>query len=213
MFSRISWSQKKDGLNSIPMYYISPNSCPALLNERKPSSQNLSGPVTLTKDQIVNAVALILIGMVRKIIFADALNALIPADAFVHPLNYSATILFTWLLAYAFAIYNDFAGYSSMVRGVSSLFGIELANNFNIPYLSRNFSEFWKSLAYQPFELVARLHIFSNFPSFTCKVGQPVSHIQPHCSSNSHHACQRSLARGFLEFTPMGSNARNISFA
>ena len=42
--------------------------------------------VTLTKDQIVNAIALILIGMVRKIIFADALNALIPADAFVHPL-------------------------------------------------------------------------------------------------------------------------------
>ena len=30
-----------------------------------------------------------------------------------------------------------------MVRGVSGLFGIELANNFNIPYLSRNFSEFW----------------------------------------------------------------------
>jgi D-alanyl-lipoteichoic acid acyltransferase DltB (MBOAT superfamily) len=103
----------------------------------------LDRPVTLTKDQIVNAIALILIGMVRKIIFADALNALIPADAFVHPLNYSATVLFTWLLAYAFAIYNDFAGYSSMVRGISSLFGIELANNFNIPYLSRNFSEFW----------------------------------------------------------------------
>ena len=97
----------------------------------------------LTNDQIARGFALIFIGFVRKRLFADALNAMIPADAFVHPLNYSAAILLSWLLAYAFAIYNDFAGYSSIVRGVSSLFGIELTNNFSVPYLSRSFSEFW----------------------------------------------------------------------
>ena len=48
-----------------------------------------------------------------------------------------------WLLAYAFAIYNDFAGYTAIVRGVSLWFGIELSPNFNLPYLSRNFTEFW----------------------------------------------------------------------
>jgi alginate O-acetyltransferase complex protein AlgI len=97
----------------------------------------------LTNDQILRGLALILIGLVRKRLFADALNAMIPADAFVNPLNYSAAILLSWLVAYAFAIYNDFAGYSSIVRGISSLFGIELTNNFNVPYLSRSFTEFW----------------------------------------------------------------------
>jgi alginate O-acetyltransferase complex protein AlgI len=97
----------------------------------------------LTSDQIVRGLGLIFIGCIRKRVFADALNAMIPADAFVHPLDYSAAILLSWLVAYAFAIYNDFAGYSSIVRGVSSLFGIELTNNFNVPYLSRSFTEFW----------------------------------------------------------------------
>jgi alginate O-acetyltransferase complex protein AlgI len=79
---------------------------------------------SLTNSQIGRAFALIFVGLIRKRLFADSLNAMIPADAFVHPLNYSASILFSWLVAYAFALYNDFAGYSSIVRGVSSLFGI-----------------------------------------------------------------------------------------
>jgi D-alanyl-lipoteichoic acid acyltransferase DltB (MBOAT superfamily) len=49
-----------------------------------------------------------------------------------------------YLLAYAFVIYNDFAGYTSIVRGVSGFFGIELTNNFKLPYFSRSISEFWE---------------------------------------------------------------------
>jgi len=103
----------------------------------------VNAPASLTKQQMIRALALIFLGLVRKRLFADALNAMIPMEAFVHPLNYSAPILLSFLVAYAFAIYNDFAGYSTIVRGVSSLFGIELINNFNIPYLSRSFTEFW----------------------------------------------------------------------
>jgi alginate O-acetyltransferase complex protein AlgI len=47
-------------------------------------------------------------------------------------------------MIYAFALYNDFAGYTNIVRGVSGLFGIELSANFQTPYFSRNFTEFWK---------------------------------------------------------------------
>lgn len=48
-----------------------------------------------------------------------------------------------WLTIYAFALYNDFAGYTSIVRGISGLFGIELSPNFDTPYFSKSFSEFW----------------------------------------------------------------------
>jgi D-alanyl-lipoteichoic acid acyltransferase DltB (MBOAT superfamily) len=87
--------------------------------------------------------ALIAVGLVRKLVIADPLSAMIPADAFLKPAQYPAPLLVLWLLVYAFSLYNDFAGYSSLVRGISGFFGIELTNNFNIPYFSRSFSEFW----------------------------------------------------------------------
>ena len=87
--------------------------------------------------------ALILVGLIRKILFADTLNAMIPKDAFQHPSAYASPLLAIWLLAYAFAIYNDFAGYTNIVRGISGLIGIEITNNFNFPYFARSFPEFW----------------------------------------------------------------------
>ena len=87
--------------------------------------------------------SLIVIGLLRKLVFANPLFSLIPADAFTAPANYAGQHLVLYLLAYAFALFNDFAGYTSIVRGISLWFGIELTNNFNLPYFSRNFTEFW----------------------------------------------------------------------
>ena len=87
---------------------------------------------------------LIVVGLVRKLILADMLFSIIPADIFKTPGSYVGQDLALYLLAYAFVIYNDFAGYTSIVRGVSGFFGIELINNFKLPYFSRNFTEFWE---------------------------------------------------------------------
>jgi D-alanyl-lipoteichoic acid acyltransferase DltB (MBOAT superfamily) len=48
-----------------------------------------------------------------------------------------------YVLAFGFYLFNDFAGYTSIVRGVSGLLGIELSANFLTPYFSRSFTEFW----------------------------------------------------------------------
>jgi alginate O-acetyltransferase complex protein AlgI len=50
-----------------------------------------------------------------------------------------------WCLAlgYGFQLFFNFAGYTHIVVGVARLFGIQLAENFNLPYLSRSPSEFW----------------------------------------------------------------------
>lgn len=87
---------------------------------------------------------LILQGLFRKIVIADVLLLMLPANIFEEPKRYSAPELAIWLLAYAFALYNDFAGYTKLVRGLSGLLGIELTANFNVPYFSRNFTEFWQ---------------------------------------------------------------------
>ena len=47
--------------------------------------------------------------------------------------------------AFGLQIYGDFSGYSDIARGSSRLMGIELLNNFQQPYLSRNITEFWRT--------------------------------------------------------------------
>ena len=104
----------------------------------------LAAPRLVDKRVIANSTLLIFIGMVRKLLIADILAATILSDVFEIPAKYTAPELMIWLLIYAFSLYNDFAGYTDIVRGISGLFGIELSPNFRTPYFSRSFSEFWQ---------------------------------------------------------------------
>ena len=93
----------------------------------------------LNPEHLKQAAGLLVLGLIRKIFIADNLFALIPEGVFW---NQQAGLI-TWILAYSFALYNDFAGYTNLMRGVSLLFGIELSRNFNLPFFARNFTEFW----------------------------------------------------------------------
>jgi len=55
----------------------------------------------------------------------------------------SGTDAWCMILAYAFQLYFSFCGYSHIVIGAARLFGIELHENFNRPYLSTTISVFW----------------------------------------------------------------------
>lgn len=117
----------------------------------------LSGPIEraraflpkLAQDRIVDngwverGVALLTIGAFRKLVVADTIAGLLPAGVFEKPLDYTAAELLFWLLLQTTVIYNDFAGYTDMVRGVSCFFGIELSRNFINPMFSRSFAEAW----------------------------------------------------------------------
>ncbi|HEY4135964.1 MAG TPA: MBOAT family O-acyltransferase [Alphaproteobacteria bacterium] len=47
------------------------------------------------------------------------------------------------LFGYSMQIFADFAGYSLIAIGLARLFGYALPQNFNFPYISQTFSEFW----------------------------------------------------------------------
>ncbi len=47
-------------------------------------------------------------------------------------------------IAYTFQIYYDFSGYSDMAIGLGKMFGFNIPENFNYPYLSHSISEFWR---------------------------------------------------------------------
>ena len=51
-----------------------------------------------------------------------------------------------WLALYGFAfqILSDFWGYSTMAVGIGLMYGINLPNNFNFPYMATSFQDFWR---------------------------------------------------------------------
>ena len=73
------------------------------------------------------------------------------ADTIAHPVNAifasnvsSSTEVYLGTLLFAIQIFCDFSGYTDIARGLSRLLGFELMLNFNIPYISKTPSEFWK---------------------------------------------------------------------
>lgn len=58
-----------------------------------------------------------------------------------HP--HSMIDLFIAIPAYAVYLYLNFSGFCDMVIGVSGLLNIQVIENFDRPFLARNFQEFW----------------------------------------------------------------------
>jgi D-alanyl-lipoteichoic acid acyltransferase DltB (MBOAT superfamily) len=88
-------------------------------------------------------VQLLIQGFFKKVFLADYL-AIVVDSMLADPgaLNF----LTAWLSIYAFAfqIYFDFSGYTDIARGLALLLGFRLPENFNVPYLAANITEFWR---------------------------------------------------------------------
>lgn len=103
----------------------------------------LSETRTVDTETVARNLTLILIGLIRIAILAGLLTLLLPSIALNDPGAHGALVLIWALITAMFYLYNQFAGYSDIVRGVSGLFGIELTRNFNTPFFAKDFSDFW----------------------------------------------------------------------
>jgi alginate O-acetyltransferase complex protein AlgI len=84
-----------------------------------------------------------LLGLFKKLAIADRM-AVFSDPVLSNPENYNSSAIWLAVLAYALRIYADFSGYSDMAVGTAHLFGYRLTQNFNMPYLSANITEFWR---------------------------------------------------------------------
>jgi alginate O-acetyltransferase complex protein AlgI len=82
-------------------------------------------------------------GLVKKTCLADPLSILIVDPTFNAPADQNPTVLVLAMLAYGLQIYYDFSGYSDMAIGLGRCMGFRFPENFNYPYRSASFSEFW----------------------------------------------------------------------
>ncbi len=85
----------------------------------------------------------LVLGYFLKMVIADNLAQQTFWITYPYFIGRSATDLLTMLFGYSMQIFADFAGYSLIAIGIAALFGYYLPQNFNAPYLSQSFSEFW----------------------------------------------------------------------
>jgi alginate O-acetyltransferase complex protein AlgI len=85
----------------------------------------------------------IAIGFAKKVAIADNLTFYIDQQ---QPHFATIGLFDRWVLlaCIALRILFDFSGYSDIAIGTAKLFGVDLPENFNWPYLARNIQDFWQ---------------------------------------------------------------------
>lgn len=103
----------------------------------------LKKPHNITWSCLNEGLQLFLLGLFKKVVIADRVAVCVDA-VYAAPNAYSSLSVFFAVLAYALQIYCDFSGYSDMAIGVATVLGFDLGKNFNMPYLAKNPSDFWR---------------------------------------------------------------------
>jgi alginate O-acetyltransferase complex protein AlgI len=88
-------------------------------------------------------IPLILVGVSKKLLVADRL-AIFVDPVFRGPALFSRGTVTSAVVAYSLQIYCDFSGYTDIAIGVAKIIGFDLPENFNMPYLARSITEFWR---------------------------------------------------------------------
>ena len=83
------------------------------------------------------------LGMAKKVLLADVFGIAVNY-AFANIPSLNSTNALIGVVGYIFQMYFDFSGYSLMAIGLGKMLGFEFPKNFDFPYISRSFTEFWR---------------------------------------------------------------------
>lgn len=85
----------------------------------------------------------ILWGLMKKLIISERL-AIVVNMVYGNTAMYPGFYVWIAMIFFVFQLYTDFSGCIDIVLGVSELFGVELPENFDFPFLSKSLAEFWR---------------------------------------------------------------------
>lgn len=99
---------------------------------------------TVTLDKTSTGFRRFIYGLSKKVLISNVLGACVDV-IFAYDLSQIDTRM-AWIgaVSYSLQIYYDFSGYSDMAIGLGKMFGFDIMENFNYPYLSKSISEFWR---------------------------------------------------------------------
>ncbi len=95
-------------------------------------------------DYFLEGFYLVVYGLFLKIVIADNMASIVNTIFSKDTATLSGLEVLLGVYAFAFQIYGDFAGYSSIARGIAKWLGFDLMVNFRMPYLASNPSDFWR---------------------------------------------------------------------
>jgi alginate O-acetyltransferase complex protein AlgI len=93
---------------------------------------------------VSSGLMLIGMGLVKKVVIADYLGRTVVDPVFGVPQAHHTPDVLLAAYAYTAQIYCDFSGYTDIAIGLALLMGFIFPQNFNSPYRSTGFRDFWR---------------------------------------------------------------------
>ncbi len=84
----------------------------------------------------------IILGYFMKLVIADRLGLYVDS-VYNNVYHHSGLTFVLATIFFAFQIFGDFAGYSSIAIGIARIMGFKLMTNFNRPYFANSITDFW----------------------------------------------------------------------
>lgn len=120
--------------------------------------QLVAGPIVRAKDMLGQLAVyrpqsslgywlgfkLMVYGFFQKMVLADNLGVVVNKAFWGVDTQASAVYWWMVVLAFSFQIYFDFAGYSSIARGLAKCMGYRFKSNFKHPYHATTLKNFWQ---------------------------------------------------------------------
>jgi alginate O-acetyltransferase complex protein AlgI len=85
-----------------------------------------------------------IIGLSKKVLIANTLAAMADKIMAFPAQSIPFYFLVLGIVCYTLQIYYDFSGYSDMAIGLARMFGFNILENFNYPYVAKTITEFWR---------------------------------------------------------------------
>lgn len=106
--------------------------------------KQLQAPRVLRERDFQDGLYYVLLGLFKKVVIGDNLATIVNGVFGSAPSTLSGLEVLAGIYAFAWQIYADFSGYSSIAQGVAKWMGIDLMDNFKMPYLAVSPSDFWR---------------------------------------------------------------------
>lgn len=82
-------------------------------------------------------------GLFKKIVISERLAILVDTIYGDYE-QYAGFYILIAVFLFVLQLYTDFSGWIDIMLGIAELFGVELPENFDMPFLSRTIAEFWR---------------------------------------------------------------------
>lgn len=119
--------------------------------------QLIAGPIVKYRDinqqiekrqvnwvKVSNGFRRFIYGLAKKVLISNVLGLCVDT-IYANDMSFiDYKVAWIGALAYTFQIYYDFSGYSDMAIGLGKMFGFDILENFDYPYVSKSISEFWR---------------------------------------------------------------------